>query len=111
MADEPYIKPKWMCIFTDLVRPGGVALMFCFITILPLIFAMLELGFHDTGTRLAGVLAGYFKAIPDVYYTTIQVLFLGFVAGKSAEAVTTKLTEGKIAAANAEKDAAHDSSV
>lgn len=111
MADESYIKPRWMCIFNDLVRPGGVALMFFFITILPLIFALLELGIKGLGTTLAGVLSGYFKAIPDIFYTTLQVMFVGFIAGKSAETVTNKITEGKTQIAQAERDAAHDSTV
>jgi hypothetical protein len=106
-----YIKPKWINMFSDLVRPVGVSLMFFFITILPLICALLELGIRGTGSVLAGVLAGYFKAIPDVFYTTIQVLFLGFVAGKSAEAVTGKITEGKLAAAQIQGNGPNDSTV
>lgn len=112
MADEPYIKPNWLCLFNDLVRPGGVALMFFFITILPLIFALLELGIQGTGARLAGVLAGYFKAIPDTYYTTIQVLFGVFVAGKSGEIITNNLAAKKQAEATiSSNEAAHDDTV
>ena len=94
-----YIKPKWLSILTDLVRPGGIALMFMFITILPLIFALLELGIKGSGIVLASVLSEYFKAVPDVYYTTIQVMFVGYVAGKSGEIIATKVSDGKKAAA------------
>jgi hypothetical protein len=91
MVDEPYIKPRWLSVFTDIVRPGGIALMFCFITVLPLVFAIIELGVKGAGARLAGVLAGYFQAVPDTYYSTIQVLFVAFVAGKSGEAIATSI--------------------
>jgi hypothetical protein len=91
---EPQVdtRPRWLRIFADLVRPGGVTLMLLFLTIIPLIFAILELGIEGVGIRLAGVLAGYFKAIPDAFYTTLQVLFLGYVAGKSGEAISRNIS-------------------
>jgi hypothetical protein len=90
-----YIKPKWLSVLTDMVRPGGVALMFLFLTVLPLIFSILELGFEGTGTKLAGVLAAYFKAVPDIYYTTLQVMFVGYVAGKSGEVIASQMSDKK----------------
>lgn len=78
-----------------MVRPGGVALMFLVITILPLIFALIELGLDGVGSKLAGVLAAYFKAVPDIYYNTLQVMFLAYVAGKSGEKIATSISKGK----------------
>lgn len=95
MDNSGYIKPKWLYTFTDFVRPGGIALMFFFITILPLIFAFAELGVKGVGTKLAGVLAGYFQAIPDIYYTTIQVLFVGYAAAKSGEVISGNIANKK----------------
>jgi hypothetical protein len=88
-------RPRWLQVFSETVRPGGVALMFFFLTILPLIFAIIELGIEGAGTKLAGVLAAYFKAVPDVYYTTLQVLFVAYVAGKSGERVADSIAKGK----------------
>ena len=94
-----YMKPKWLSVLTDMVRPGGVALMFLFLTVLPLILSVLELGIDGTGAKIAGVLAAYFKAVPDIYYTTLQVMFVGYVAGKSGEVIATKISQGKTASA------------
>jgi hypothetical protein len=86
------LRPKWLSTFTDAVRPGGVALMFLFITVLPLLFAIIELGIEGAGVKLAGVLASYFKAVPDIYYNTLQIMFTVYVAGKSSEAIANKVT-------------------
>jgi hypothetical protein len=90
-----YFKPKWLSVLTDMVRPGGVALMFLFITILPLLFAIIELGIEGAGTKLAGVLAAYFKAVPDIYYNTLQIMFGVYVAGKSGEVIAGKVSDSK----------------
>lgn len=88
-------KPRWLNILTEMVRPGGVALMFLVITTLPLIFAIIELGLDGVGFKMAGVLTAYFKAVPDVYYNTLQVMFLAYVAGKSGEKIAGSLANKK----------------
>jgi hypothetical protein len=88
-----YIKPRWIQIMTDVVRPGGVLMMFFIISVLPLIFSILEIGIKGVGTQLAGVMAGYYDAIPDIFYTTLQVMFVGYVAGKSTEVVSSNLSK------------------
>lgn len=93
MKLDDYIKPKWLHTLTDMVRPGGVALMFLVITILPILFAMLEIGLDGIGVKMASVLASYFKAVPDIYYTTLQVMFSVYVAGKSTEIVSSNLSK------------------
>lgn len=98
-----YIKPRWASLFTDIVRPSGIALMFAVITILPLLFAILELGINGVGIRLATVMASYFTAIPEIFYTTLQVMFVGYIAGKSSEVVAGKLAARKPSTVSAEQ--------
>lgn len=90
-----FTKPRWLNILTDMVRPGGVALMFLVITILPLIFAFVEIGLEGIGFKMAGVLTAYFKAVPDIYYNTLQVMFLAYVAGKSGEKIAGSFANKK----------------
>lgn len=79
--------PQWITNLASMVRPGGVALMFLIITIFPIMFALVEIAFHGTGIRIAMTISGYFQAVPEIFYTTLQVMFIAYVAGKSAERV------------------------
>lgn len=88
-------RPKWMQGFIDMVRPSGVALMFLVITILPLIFALVEIGIEGVGVRMANVLASYFRAVPNVFYDTLQIMFIAYVAGKSGEKITDKIMSNR----------------
>lgn len=80
--------PQWISNLAAMVRPGGVALMFLLITLFPIMFAFIEIAFKNTGVRIAATIAGYFQAIPEIFYTTLQVMFAVYVAGKSSEIVS-----------------------
>jgi len=92
---EDWNRPQWLKVLTEIVRPGGVALMFLVITILPLLFAILEVGIEGVGIRMATVLASYFKAVPDIYYNTLQIMFSVYVAGKSSEKISENIAKRK----------------
>ena len=96
MDNEPSVNiPQWIINLTALVRPGGVALMFLLITVFPIIFALFEIGIEGVGNRMAGTIAGYFQAIPEIFYDTLQIMFMAYVLGKSGEKIAEQVVKKK----------------
>lgn len=83
--------PQWITNISALARPVGIILMFLLITIFPLVFAIIEIMFSGTGNRIAATIAGFFQAIPEIFYETLQIMFIAYVAGKSAERVANNI--------------------
>lgn len=94
--------PRWLDIFIKLVRPGALALMVGLLVFGGLFFAGLELFIQGAGERAATVFVSFFRAMDDNYYTTVQVMFTVYVAGRSGQAIATSISDAKVKVANAD---------
>lgn len=94
--------PRWVDLFIKLVRPGALGAMVALLVLGGLAFAAVEFFFPGRGAQAAEVFVGFFRAMDQDYYTTLQVMFTAYVFGKSGEAVATKVSEAKVATAEAQ---------
>lgn len=94
--------PRWVDRLNKTVRPMSLALMISLLVFGGLVFATVEFIFPGRGAAAADVFVGFFRAMDENYYTTIQVMFTAYVFGKSGEAVATKVSEARVDKAKAE---------
>ena len=89
-------RPRWLDIFIALVRPGSLAAMMVVLLLGGFIFAAVELFSPGAGARASAVFVGFFEAMDDNYYDTIQVMFTTYVIGRSGQAIAKDFaTRGK----------------
>lgn len=88
--------PRWLDIFIRLARPGSLVAMIALLILGGFIFATIELFFPTAGERAANVFVGFFRAMDDNYYTTIQVMFTTYVLGRSGQAIAKDWAGAKI---------------
>lgn len=98
--------PRWVDLFIKLVRPGALGAMVGLLVFGGLAFAAVEFFFPLRGEQAAEVFVGFFRAMDDNYYTTVQVMFTAYVFGRSGQAIAEKVSDAKVKAeevkANAE---------
>lgn len=94
--------PRWVDRLNKTVRPMSLALMVSLLVFGGIGFATVEFLFPGRGAAAADVFVGFFRAMDDNYYTTVQVLFTAFVFAKSGEAVATAVSDAKVDKAKAE---------
>lgn len=75
--------PAWQAAIIRLVRPVGVAFMFGMLTVSAVLFALLEGPLPGVGARMAGTMAAYFEAIPDIYYWSLIAMYGAYTAARS----------------------------
>lgn len=93
--------PAWIEKLSALVRPGSLAAMVGLLVLGGFLFAAIELFLDGAGARAADVFVGFFRAMDDNYYTTIQVMFTSYVVGRSGQAIARDYANAKVAEATA----------
>ena len=94
--------PWWVDRLNKTVRPMSLALMVSLLVFGGLGFATVEFLFPGRGAQAAAVFVGFFKAMDDSYYTTIQVMFTAFVFAKTGEEVAKKVSDARVEKAKVE---------
>ena len=79
--------PKWLERFTALVRPGSLFALVALLVLGGFIFAAVEFFSPGSGERAMKVFVGFFGAMSDDYYDTVQVMFTTYVIGRSGQAI------------------------
>lgn len=87
--------PRWLEIFTALVRPGSLLAMVAVLLIGGFVFAGVEFFFPGSGARASDVFVNFFSAMDENYYSTIQVMFTTYVIGRSGQAIAKDLVEAR----------------
>ena len=88
--------PKWLERFTALVRPGSLALMVMLLVFGGIGFATVEFFSEGSGERAMKTFVGFFAAMDDNYYSTIQVMFTTYVLGRSGQAIAKDFAEASV---------------
>ena len=79
--------PKWLETFTALVRPGSLLAMVAMLVLGGFLFSTVEFFSPGSGARAMAVFVGYFEAMSEDFYDTIQVMFTTYVLGRSGQAI------------------------
>ena len=88
--------PRWLDILIKFVRPGTLLAMVGLIIFGGFIFAMVEFFFPSAGERAMNTFVGFFAAMDDNYYATIQVMFTTYVLGRSGQAIAKDWADAKV---------------
>ena len=88
--------PRWLDTFIKLARPGSLVAMVGLLILGGFIFASVELFVPEAGARAADVFVGFFRAMDDNYYATLQVFFTTYVLGRSGQAIAKDWAEAKM---------------
>jgi len=88
--------PPWLNKFIALVRPGSLAVMVGLLVFGGFIFALIELFAPTAGDRAMRVFVGFFAAMDDNYYTTIQIMFTAYVFGRSGQAIAKDFADASV---------------
>lgn len=97
--------PRWVDLFIKLVRPGALFAMVALLVLGGFLFAIVEFIFPTQGARAADVFVGFFRAMDDNYYTTVQVMFTAYVFGRSGQAIAEKVSDAKVKTAEVQNNA------
>lgn len=88
--------PPWLDKFVKLVRPGALALMVGLLVFGGFIFALVEFLFPSAGERAMITFVGFFRAMDDNYYATIQIMFTTYVLGRSGQAIAKDFADASV---------------
>lgn len=88
--------PKWLETFTALVRPGSLLAMVGLLVLGGFFFALIEFFSPGSGDRAMRVFVGFFGAMDDNYYDTVQVMFTTYVLARSGQAVADSFASASV---------------
>lgn len=88
--------PAWLEKFAAVVRPGSLALMVLLLVFGGFGFAITEFFSPGSGERAMKVFVGFFAAMDDNYYNTIQVMFTTYVIGRSGQAIAKEFSPATV---------------
>lgn len=88
--------PRWLDVLVTIVRPGSLLAMVGLLVLGGFVFAAIEFFSPDSGVRAMKVFVGFFAAMDDNYYSTIQVMFTTYVLGRSGQAIAKDWADAKI---------------
>lgn len=83
--------PKSIRYFVKLARPGSMVAMFSLLVLGGLIFSVVEFFSPGSGSRASKVFTETLSSFPDIYYTTLQVMFTAYVVGRSGQGIATTI--------------------
>jgi C4-dicarboxylate transporter len=88
--------PRWLETFIALVRPGTLLAMVALLVMGGFVFAIVEFFSPGSGDRAMRVFVGFFGAMDDNYYNTIQVMFTTYVIARSGQAVAKEFATASV---------------